>query len=82
MNHLSGLWQLPELCNLLILDEPSRVVGTQPPLGEESNDLGCAMSRVSDALDRRRMEHSLDVAGDTAVNVSRVLQCRQYRGEE
>lgn len=39
------------------------------------------MSRVSDALDRRRVEHSLDVAGDTAVNVSRVLQRRQYRGD-
>lgn len=27
-NRLSGLWQLPELSNLLILDEPSRAVGT------------------------------------------------------
>lgn len=28
------------------------------------------------------VDHSLDVAGDTAVDVSRVLQCRQYRDEE
>lgn len=45
---LSEPWRSFETKDSLILDEPPRVASTQPPLGEESNDLGRTRDSVSD----------------------------------